>query len=322
MGLPLTISLCFRTQDMQGEEQVNRKRRRCGAKGEGRAAWLFLMPSLVGYLVFVVLPFIMVVGLSFTKYNIITPAQWNNYSNWILLKLDKRFLVTLGNSFRFLLLLVPMHMIMGLALAFGVNAVKNKQLVYTFRTIYYFPTLLATSSIAIAWTMILNQDFGILNYYLGLLGVEKIPWLSTSKWVYPATMLFSLWKFVGGYFLYFLIGLQGIDRSYLEAAEIDGAGPWQKARHITFPLLSPTLFFVFVTMMIGTIQIFDEPYILTGGGPGDASRSISLYIYQTAFTSQKFGYAAAQSLVLMVIVMIITLAQFRFSDTWVSYERD
>lgn len=301
---------------------MNRKKRRSGARGEGRAAWLFLMPSLVGYLVFVVLPFIMVIGLSFTKYNIITPAQWNNYSNWILLKLDKRFLVTLGNSFRFLVLLVPMHMIMGLALAFGVNAVKNKQLVYTFRTIYYFPTLLATSSIAIAWTMILNQDFGILNYYLGLLGVEKIPWLSTSKWVYPATMLFSLWKFVGGYFLYFLIGLQGIDRSYLEAAEIDGAGPWQKARHITFPLLSPTLFFVFVTMMIGTIQIFDEPYILTGGGPGDASRSISLYIYQTAFTSQKFGYAAAQSLVLMVIVMIITLAQFRFSDTWVSYERD
>ena len=301
---------------------MNRKKRRSGARGEGRAAWLFLMPSLVGYLVFVVLPFIMVIWLSFTKYNIITPAQWNNYSNWILLKLDKRFLVTLGNSFRFLVLLVPMHMIMGLALAFGVNAVKNKQLVYTFRTIYYFPTLLATSSIAIAWTMILNQDFGILNYYLGLLGVEKIPWLSTSKWVYPATMLFSLWKFVGGYFLYFLIGLQGIDRSYLEAAEIDGAGPWQKAKHITFPLLSPTLFFVFVTMMIGTIQIFDEPYILTSGGPGDASRSISLYIYQTAFTSQKFGYAAAQSLVLMVIVMIITLVQFRLSDTWVSYERD
>lgn len=297
-------------------------KKRYGAKGEARAAWLFLMPSLFGFLAFVLLPFVMVIGLSFTKYNIITPAQWNNFSNWILLRLDKRFLVTLGNSFKFLLLLVPMHMLMGLLLAFGVNHVKNRQLVYAFRTIYYFPTLLATSSIAIAWTMILNQDFGILNYYLGQLGVAKIPWLSSSKWVYPATMLFSLWKFVGGYFLYFLIGLQGIDRSYLEAAEIDGAGAWQKARHITFPLLSPTLFFVFVTMLIGTIQIFDEPYMLTGGGPGDASRSISLYIYQTAFTSQKFGYAAAQSLVLMVIVMLITLVQFRFSDTWVSYERD
>jgi len=119
----------------------------------------------------------------------------------------------------------------------------------------------------------------------------------------------------------FLIGLQGIDRTYLEAASIDGANAWQKTRHITFPLLSPTLFFVFVTMMIGTIQIFDEPYMLTGGGPGDASRSISLYIYQTAFVSQKFGYAAAQSLVLMVIVMSITLVQFKSSGMWVSYDR-
>lgn len=301
---------------------MNRKTHRIGSKGEARAAWLFLMPSLLGFLIFVVLPFLMVIGLSFTKYNIITDAQWNDYKNWILLKLDKRFLITLGNSFKYLLLLVPMHMLMGLLLAFGVNSIKNKQLVYGFRTIFYFPTLLATSSIAIAWTMILNQDFGILNYYLGLLGVERIPWLSSSRWVYPATMLFSLWKFVGGYFLYFLIGLQGIDHTYLEAAEIDGANTFQKARHITFPLLSPTLFFVFVTMLIGTIQIFDEPYMLTGGGPGDASRSISLYIYQTAFTSQKFGYAAAQSLVLMVIVMAITLVQFKFSDTWVSYERE
>ncbi|HML45413.1 MAG TPA: sugar ABC transporter permease [Clostridia bacterium] len=280
------------------------------------------MPSLVGFLLFVLLPLIMVLFLSFTQYNIITPAVWNDYKNWILLKLDKRFLVTLKNSVKFVLLLVPMHMVMGLLLAFGVNSLKSNRLVYAFRTVYYFPTLLATSSIAIAWQLVLNHDFGILNYYLGLVGVEKIPWLSSSFWVYPATMLFSLWKFVGGYFLYFLIGLQGIYRTYLEAAEIDGAGAWRKMRHITLPLLSPTIFFVFVTMMIGTIQIFDEPYMLTGGGPGDASRSINLYIYQTAFVSQKFGYAAAQSLVLMAIVMIITLVQFRFAGTWVSYDRE
>ncbi len=291
------------------------------ARHDARAAWLFLLPSLVGFLVFVLLPFFIVIYLSFTKYNIITPAKWNEYMNWVMLTLDKRFLVTLGNSALFVLLLVPMHMVMGLLLAFGVNSLKSRPLVYVFRTVYYFPTLLATSSIAIAWTFVLNKDFGILNYYLGLLGVPKISWLNSAFWVYPATMLFSLWKFVGGYFLYFLIGLQGIDRTYLEAASIDGANAWQKTRHITFPLLSPTLFFVFVTMMIGTIQIFDEPYMLTGGGPGDASRSISLYIYQTAFVSQKFGYAAAQSLVLMVIVMSITLVQFKSSGMWVSYDR-
>ncbi len=289
---------------------------------DARAAWLFLLPSLAGFLLFVLLPFFMVLFISFTKYNIITPPEWNEYMNWVMLKLDKRFLVTLGNSVKFVLLLVPMHMVMGLLLAFGVNSLKRKPLVYAFRTVYYFPTLLATSSIAIAWQLVLNKDFGIFNYYLGLMGVQKISWLSSSFWVFPATMLFSLWKFVGGYFLYFLIGLQGIDRTYLEAASIDGASAWQKTRHITFPLLSPTLFFVFVTMMIGTIQIFDEPYMLTLGGPGDASRSIGLYIYQTAFTSQKFGYAAAQSLVLMVIVMSITLVQFRFSGMWVTYDRE
>ncbi len=290
---------------------------------DAQAAWLFLLPSLTGFVLFVVLPFIMVIYLSFMKYNIITPAKWNNYKNWIMLTLDKRFLLTLGNSAKFVLLLVPMHMLMGLVLALGVNSLKkNKALVFGYRTVFYFPTLLATSSIAIAWSMVLNKDFGLLNYYLGLLGAEKIAWLNSSFWVYPATMLFSLWKFVGGYFLYFLIGLQGIDKGYLEAAEIDGATAWQKTRHITLPLLSPTIFFVFITMMIGTIQIFDEPYMLTGGGPGDASRSISLYIYETAFTSQKFGYAAAQSLILMVIVMIITLIQFKTSGTLVSYDRE
>lgn len=286
------------------------------------ASFVFLLPSLLGFLLFVVLPLLMVIYLSFHKYNIITPATWNNGMNWTMLKLDKRFLLTLANSARFVALLVPMHMLAGLLLAFMVNSLKSRFFTYALRTVYYFPMLLATSSIAIAWSFVLNREFGILNYYLGLVGVEKISWLNSSFWVYPAIMLFSLWKFVGGYFLFFLIGLQGIDRTCLEAADIDGASAWQKTRHITLPLLSPTLFFVFVTMMIGTIQIFDEPYMFTGGGPGDASRSISLYIYDTAFKSQKFGYASSQSLVLMLIVMGITLIQFRFSDVWVSYDRE
>lgn len=298
------------------------KPRRHPTGRDGRAAFFFLLPSLLGFLVFVLLPLLMVIYLSFHKYNIITPASWNNYMNWTMLRLDKRFLTTLGNSARFVLLLVPMHMLAGLLLAFLVNGLKSRTLTYAFRTVYYFPMLLATSSIAIAWSFVLNREFGLLNYYLGLAGAEKIPWLHSSFWVYPAVMLFSLWEFVGGYFLYFLIGLQGIDRTCLEAADIDGASAWQKTRHITLPLLSPTLFFVFVTMMIGTIQIFDEPYMFTGGGPGDASRSVSLYIYDTAFKSQKFGYASSQSLVLMAIVVVITLIQFRFSDVWVSYERE
>lgn len=303
-------------------------------RGEALSAYLFLAPSLLVYIALVFIPLIYVVYLSFTKYNIISPAVFNDCKNWIRLTMDIRFPITLKNSVKFVLLLVPMHMIMGLLLALGVNSVKNKLGVYLFRTVYYFPTLIATSSVAIAWTFILNTDLGIVNYGLGQLVhafnqifgtsyvFERIPWLGSSFWVYPSTMIFSLWKFVGGYFLYFFIGLQGIDKTYLEAAAIDGANGPRKFFNITLPMLSPTIFFVLITMMIGCIQIFDEPYMLTNGGPGDASRSLSMYIYETAYMSHNYGYASAISLVLLAIVLVITLVQFRASDMWVNYDRE
>ena len=135
-------------------------------------------------------------------------------------------------------------------------------------------------------------------------------------------MLFSLWKFIGGYFLYFFIGFQSIDKTYSEAADIDGAGAFRKFFSITLPMLSPTIFFVLTTNIIGCIQIFDEPYMLTSGGPGDASRSLSLYIYETAYQSHNYGYASGISIVLLGIVLLITLLQFRLSDAWVSYDRE
>ncbi|MDD3411215.1 MAG: sugar ABC transporter permease [Eubacteriales bacterium] len=290
------------------------------ARGEERAAWMFLFPSVLGFICFVFIPMLMTLGISFTKYNVITPPQWTGAKNWIHLTLDKRLLTTLGNSAKYVLLLVPMHTLMSLLLALGVNAMKSRHTVFVFRTIYYFPTLIATSSVAMVWVHIFNYDYGLLNYALSLFGIAPITWLKSSFWVYPATMIFSLWKFVGGYFLYFLIGLQGIDRTYLEAAEIDGASSLQKLRHVTLPLLSPTTFFIMITQMIGTIQIFDEPYLITGGGPGDASRSISMYIHNMAYNSHNYGYAAAMSLLLLVIVLIVTLIQFKGSN-WVNYDR-
>jgi multiple sugar transport system permease protein len=298
------------------------KRRNAAARREAISAYLFLAPSLIVFLAFVLIPLIYVVYLSFMKYDILTPAVFNNYKNWIMMTVDKRFPLTVGNSVKFVLLLVPMHMIIGVLLALGVHSIQNRAGVYALRTIYYFPTLIATSSVAIAWTFILNTDLGIVNFYLSKLGFEKIPWLASSFWVYPATMLFSLWKFVGGYFLYFFIGLQSIDRTYMEAASIDGAGTFRKFFSVTLPMLTPTLFFVLTTNIIGCIQIFDEPYMLTGGGPGDASRSLSLFIFETAYKSHKYGYASAISLVLLVFVLIITLLQFRLSNTWVNYDRE
>ncbi len=304
-------------------QTVRTKRRASGARRqEAISAYLFLAPALLVFLCFMLVPLVYIIYLSFTKYNIITPAVFNDYKNWIRLTIDGRFVTTLLNSGKFVLLLVPLHMVIGLLLASGVNSLRHRSAHYLFRTIYYFPTLIATSSVAMAWTFILSTDVGMLNYFLTRLGLEKIPWLASSFWVYPATMIFSLWKFNGGYFLYFFIGLQGIDKTYHEAAAIDGAGVIRKFFSITLPMMTPTIFFVLITNIIGCIQIFDEPYLLTAGGPGDASRSLSLYIYETAYQAHNYGYASAISLVLLVIVLLITLVQFKGSNTWVSYDRE
>lgn len=291
-------------------------------KSEVASAYCFLAPSLIAFIAFVVIPFIMVIGLSFTKYNVLKPAQWNDYKNWIVLSKDKRFWNSLIVAAKFTVLIVPMHMIVSFFLALIVSNLKNKAAVYFFRTVYYFPTLLTTASVAIAWTYMFNYDFGLINYVLNLFGIEPIKWLNSSFWVYPATMLFSLWKFCGGYFLYLFVGFQSLDKSCLEAASIDGANAFQKFRYVTFPLVSPTVFFVLVTNLIGCIRIFDEPYMLTSGGPGDATRAVSLYIYETAFFSHKYGNAAAQSIVFTLIILLVTLVQFKMQGMWVNYDRD
>jgi multiple sugar transport system permease protein len=290
--------------------------------GEVAAAYGFLFPAIALYLLFILVPIVWVVYLSFMRYDIITPARFLGLRNWQRLLTDARMWLTLKNTALFVLLLVPMHTIMGTLLALGVNALKNKTGAYLYRTLYYFPTLVTSASVTITWGYLLSTDTGVLNYYLKFLGINAIPWLASSFWVYPATMLFSLWKFVGTYFLYFFIGLQNIDQGLIDAAKIDGANSWQRLKNITLPMLSPTMLFVIITQLIGCIQIFEEPYLLTKGGPGDASRSISLYIYEMAYRSQQYGYASAVSLVLLLIILTVTLIQMRGSSLWVNYDRE
>jgi multiple sugar transport system permease protein len=290
--------------------------------GDILAAYGFLLPALLVFALFTLIPIVCVLFLSFTRYEIITPISITGTRNWTRLFSDSRMWVTLKNTLKFVMLLVPMQVMAGMALALGVDTIKNRSGVYFFRTIYYFPTLVTSVSAAIVWVYLLGTDTGAVNYYLRFIGIKAIPWLSSSFWVYPATMLFSLWKFMGINFLYFLIGLQNIDKTYSDAAKIDGANSWQRFRNITLPLISPTMFFVVITDLIGCIQIFDEPYLLTRGGPGDSSRSISMYIFETAYRSQQYGYASAVSLLLFVIIMIITLIQIKTSNAWVSYDRE
>ncbi|MDD9268985.1 carbohydrate ABC transporter permease [Paenibacillus sp. GCM10023248] len=286
------------------------------------AGLLFLAPALLFFTLFIGEPVVATLYLSFTKYNVITPAQWIGFDNFKHLVEDQRLLLTYGNTLKYILILTPMHAILGLLLALAVNRPVASAWKYVYRTVFYFPVLATSAAVAVAWQFMFSKDFGILNYCLGLLGVDPIAWMQSPFWVYVAVAIYSFWKFIGNAFLYYLIGLQSIPATLYEAAEMDGASGMQRFSSITLPMLSPTIFFVLVTTLIGATQIFDEPYLITGGGPGDASRSVNMYIYEVAFQHHEMGYASTLSLSLFVIILCVTMVQFAISRKWVNYDRD
>ncbi|KIL40532.1 sugar ABC transporter permease [Gordoniibacillus kamchatkensis] len=283
---------------------------------------LFLAPALLFFIWFIGEPVAAAIYLSFTKYNVITPAKWIGFDNIKHLFADGRLWLTYGNTFKYIAILTPMHAILGLLIALAVNRNIAKGWKYVYRTIFYFPVLATSAAVAVAWQFILNTDFGVLNYVLGKFGAGPIPWMQSPRWVYLAVAIYSFWKFIGNAFLYYMIGLQSIPEPLYDAAKIDGAGKIQIFFSVTLPMLSPTIFFVLVTTLIGATQIFDEPYLITAGGPGDASRSVNMYIYEVAFQHHEMGYASALSLSLFLIILCVTMFQFSISHKWVNYDRE
>lgn len=286
------------------------------------AGYLFLLPALLAFAIFIAEPLIAAIFLSTTEYNIIHPYNFTGLKNFEQFLQDERLSQIYWNTFKFVIILVPMHIVFGLLLALGVSRVVSKTGKYMYRTIFYFPVLVTTAAVAIAWQFMYDFDFGVINYFLNTLGFESIYWLTSPTWVYLSVAIFSLWKFVGTAFLYYIIGLQNIPSTLYEAAEIDGANRIQTFFRITLPLLTPTIFFVLVTTLIGATQIFDEPYLITGGGPLDASRTISLYIYEIAFQYHAMGYASLVAISLFLIILLITILQFSLGKRWVYYDQE
>lgn len=284
-----------------------------------RDAAVFLAPTFITYGLFLYIPIIACIVISFSRYDIISPLEMIGFENFTRLFSYKRTPVIYGNTFKLMLMLVTLHTLFGLALALLVRSLRERHQT-ALRFVYYFPCILTTASVAIAWRYIFHTDLGILNYALNRWGGEPIPWLNHSVWVYGTIAVFSLWKFIGNAFLYFYIGLGNIPHTYYEAGKIDGAGGFALFRHVTLPLLTPTIFFVILNLCIGSAQIFDEPFFLTNGGPGDASRTINLYIYETAYREFNFGYSSAIAISLFVLLALFTLIQLRMSKRWVNYE--
>lgn len=289
-------------------------------KSDAVSGYLFLLPALLAFLLFIGAPMVITIVLSFFDYNMLQGSEWINFDNYIEFFKNPTSWQIIWNTFKLTLILVALHIVIARLLAFVIYKEKRGPVKYVYRTAVYLPSILTTASVAIAWYYMFNYDFGVFNWLLSQLGISGVKWLTSSSGVIVAICLFSLWKFVGTPFLYYLIGLQGIPDGYYEAAQIDGANKIQTFFHITLPMLTPTLFFVITITTINTFQIFDEPYIITNGGPGNASRTLALHVYEKAFKAYEMGYASSVSVVLFIIVLVITIILYSTQNKWVTYD--
>lgn len=287
---------------------------------EALAGYLFILPTFIGYTAFIIGPILAAIGISFTSYDILSPARFTGLENYITLLTDPRLRQVYFNTIYFTLVAVTFNVGVGLLLAVLINRHMPPFLRYIFRTTYFFPVLVALAYCAIIWQFLYQKDTGIINYYLSFLNVAPVPWLSSKQWVLPSIIIMDVWKNTGFAMLVLLAGLQNISPDYYESAQLDGANRRQLFRHITLPLISPTLFFVLIIYMIGALQVFDSIVVLTRGGPGDASRSLVMYIYENAFQFFEMGYASAVAITLFIMIMLLTLVQFRLGRAWVHYE--
>jgi len=281
--------------------------------------YLFLAPTLIGLFVFIIGPMIGSFGLSFYKWNVFRPPEFVGLANFERLAADQRVFLSFKNTFILVAMTVAMLEGLALALALSVYRLANRALATFFRTAYFLPVLLSGAAVAVTLGYLFHKDFGVINYYLGLLGIEKIPWLTSSDVVLFTVSLTTVWRNLGFTFIIYLGGLSSMPSEVLEAAEVDGAQGWQKFVRIILPLLSPTILFAAVTDVIRMLQFFDEPFIMTRGGPGDASRTVVMMMYESGFGNLDFGYGSAIALVLFAVIMIVTGIQFYLSRRWVFY---
>ena len=289
------------------------------ARGEERAAWLFLTPSLVLFAVFTALPVIAAFFISFTHWDLFNPPKLALLDNYVALWNDPIFRQVLGNTGYYVLLAVPLQMLLGLLCALGLNRGVPGQAF--FRVVYFLPVVTSTVAAGLVWAWLFNSNFGLINMGLSLFGVTDLPkWLVSSKWAMPAVIAVSVWQGLGYAMVLFLAGLQNIRQDIYEASALDGATGMRRLWHITLPLLSPMTFFVLIISIIGSFQVFELVYVMIKAGPSNATNTLVFFIYQNGFMFYQMGIASAAAMVLFLIVLTLTLVQYRLQDRWVHYD--
>lgn len=285
-----------------------------------RQAWegrLFALPFVLGFLAFWLYPLAYSVYLVFQEWDLLTPPRFVGLENIAQLLTDESIGISLSNTAYYTFLGVPLQLLLALALALLLN-VKTRGLAL-YRTLFYLPAMTPIVASAIVWLQILHPEFGILNSFLKTLGIQPVNWLFDPQAAKPAFILMTLWS-VGPQMVIFLAGLQGVPQSLYEAAEIDGAGRVQRFFAITLPLISSITFFNLVVGIIASFQVFTTAFIMTRGGPQNATLFLVLYLYRNGFQYFKMGYASAIAWMLFVIIVIFTVLQFRLASRWVYEE--
>jgi multiple sugar transport system permease protein len=278
---------------------------------------LFLSPSLIGLIFFVGIPIISSFGLTFFKWDLITPPEFVKFANYSRLIADANFWSSLKHTLQFIIGYIPFVLITSLSAALLLNEkLIGKKLL---RTAFFTPVVSAWVAVSLLWMWIFNPKFGLLNYLLSLIGIAGPSWLFDPSWAMPAIILTSVWKDTGFFMVMFLAGLQNIPEIYYEAAKIDGAGRFKRFFNITLPLLAPITFFVMIMALINSFQVFDQVWIMTQGGPAGSTSVVVEQIVKNAFSYSRMGYAATISWALFLLVFLSTLIQTWAQKRWTNF---
>ncbi|MGA3067634.1 MAG: sugar ABC transporter permease [Tepidisphaeraceae bacterium] len=277
----------------------------------------FLSPWLVGFAAFTLIPIALSLYYSFCNYSLVQSPLFCGWDNYRQLMHDDVFWLVLRNTFLYAAMALPGGLIFALLLALLLNQKVPGQSI--FRTVVFIPSLVPTIASAALWLWLLNQKLGLVNLVLGTIGIHGPGWLTDTRWVLPGLALMSIWA-CGNTVVIYLAGLQDVPRELYEAAELDGAGPLRRLWHVTLPMLSPVIFFNLVIAIIGVLQVFDAPYLMTQGGPNRASYFFTYYLYDSGFTYLRMGYASAMGWIQLLIVLAMTGLAFWSSKKWVYYQ--
>lgn len=273
--------------------------------------YLFILPNLIGVLVFLAFPVVFAFYMSLTEWDLLTPPKFIGVQNYVtMFTKDDLFWVSVRNTVYYVILTVPPSIVVGLALASAMNqAVRG---IAFFRAAMYVPVLTSAVAVAFIWQWIFNPDVGVLDAILNVFGIPAIGWLTDPHWAMPALAIMSIWKSAGYYAVILFAALQGVPKVLHEAAALDGATSWRRFLNITIPMIAPALLFVTVISVIGSFQVFDQVFLVTNnGGPGTSTYVYNLHLYNNAFQYFRMGYASAMAYFLFAVLFVITYLQIR-----------